>query len=76
MCRRQVFFCQVLSDVCDFLALLSLYLGCCSYAALQLRPEAAAVRLRSLDAAKSEKEYETRKSRRKGLLGLWGPPRV
>ena len=62
------------SDVFDFLALLSSYLGCCSYAALQLRPEAAAVRLRSLDAAKSEKEYETRKSRRKGHLGLWGPP--
>ena len=61
---------------CDFLALLFLNLGCCSYAALQLRPEAAAVRLRSLDAAKSEKEYETRKSRRKGLLGLWGPLRI
>ena len=35
---------------------------------------AADVRLCSLDAAKSEKEYETRKSRRKGHLGLWGPP--
>ena len=59
-----------------FWPFLSSYLGCCSYAALQRRPEAAAVRLHSLDAAKSEKEYETRKSRRKGLLGLWGLKRA
>ena len=67
MCRR-----QVQSGICDFSALHYSYLGCHSYSAPQLRPEAAAVHLRSLAAANSEKEYEIRKSRRKGPLGLCG----